>query len=183
MLKGIAEIIKAVGRDPRKMLTMVILLVFVSGVTIVDKLLTKSDCEPLIKQNNELVKSQSNLVQENQDIIKKNQELIDGYLQIQKLLPTMKPDTVYITKTSTTIKKSEPIMLSTNTDYLQSSVPNSLNDSVATTTQEINLSATENTYQKIEAPIVKVYKSYKKSNDTIITKLNNLIINKLKKSQ
>jgi hypothetical protein len=154
MLKGLAEIIKAVGRDPRKMWTMVILLFFVSTVTIINKALTKSDCTPLVKQNEELVKSQSSLVDENQSILIKNKELVDGYDKIQELLTHMKPDTVYITKTTTKSHME---------DVVSQSVPDTLNIH-----PEVK--------SKIVIPEATVYrKVYRKSNDTLVSNINDLI--------
>lgn len=98
MLKGVSDIIKAVGNSPRKMWTMIIVLFFVSAVTVADKYFSTDDCSSYEQQNSTLVKSQSELVNQNQLLVSKNSELLEGYAKLQSLVNMIKPDTVYVSR-------------------------------------------------------------------------------------
>lgn len=164
MFESVAKIITAVGNNPRKMLVMSILLFFISGVTITSKVLTKSDCSPLIKENAQLVKDQGELV-------KSNSELLSDYLKIQKLLTHFKPDTVYVTKSVTTIPTMNDIQILTrvNAEYSDNS-------------DSLKVAAKQN--EEIRAVIptkIKMTQVYKKSNDSVMKQLNSIIESHLKK--
>ena len=96
-IQNIPEIIKAVGGDRKKRITLIIILVALIMMAGVAKWTARGDCEPLIKQNEQLLGIQKTLTEQNQSIIEKNRDLSEGYLQIQQMLTQIRPDTVYIT--------------------------------------------------------------------------------------
>jgi predicted Rossmann fold nucleotide-binding protein DprA/Smf involved in DNA uptake len=153
MFKAIADIIKAVGKDPRKLWTLVIILTFLFAGNVVKSYFKVDDCSPLIKQNQELITSQNDLVNQNQNILKKNRELLDGFLHIQELIPGMKPDTVYINKTSMR-------EVSSNLDGY------GMSDS---------MSAVSSPMKKDTITKVNIKKTYKKSGNDVQEKIKKLI--------
>lgn len=96
-IPNIAEIVKSVGGDPKKRATLIIVMISLIIMTAVGKWVARGDCDPLIKQNEQLLKIQKTLTEQNQSIIERNRDLSEGYLQIQDMLTRIRPDTVYIT--------------------------------------------------------------------------------------
>lgn len=164
MLKHVAEIITAVGNNPKKMWTMVIILLFVSTVVIINKVLSKSDCAPLIKENVNLMKGQNELLDQNRLVMTRNAELLKGFLDIQKLIVDMKPDTVYITKIAECRLTKNDISVLYRAD-------------VATYSDEDTVvSANVQPKYVYLNPSFKTYKKRVKSNsDSILAKLNRIV--------
>lgn len=96
-IPNIAEIVKSVGGDPKKRATLIIVMMSLIIMTAVGKWVARGDCDPLIKQNEQLLRIQKTLTEQNQSIIERNRDLSEGYLQIQNMLTQIRPDTVYIT--------------------------------------------------------------------------------------
>lgn len=172
MFKSISDIITAVGSSPRKMWTMVIILLFISAITIFTKLIEHSDCASQDKEISTLIKTQSELIDENQVVITKNEELVKGYVKIQGILSSIKPDTVFIIKTSkynANIVKPSP----------QSAGGSVASDQIVSDTSMVMVSADvkPQTQEKMTTTIVK---KYKKSSDGVVQKINNLIEAKIK---
>jgi hypothetical protein len=100
-IQDIPGIISSVGSDPKKRITLIIILVCMIIMLCITQWSSRGDCDPLIAQNTQLLGIQKMLTEQNQSIIQKNRELSDGYIQIQEMLTKIKPDTVYIKVTET----------------------------------------------------------------------------------
>jgi hypothetical protein len=100
-IQNIPEIIKAVGGDRKKRITLIVILVAMVLMAGIAKWTARGDCKPLIEQNQQLLEIQGRLTEQNQKILEKNREMSEGYLAIQEMLTQIKPDTVYVTVTNT----------------------------------------------------------------------------------
>lgn len=171
MLKGVSDIIIAVGKDPRKMWTLVIILIFLTIASVSKTFFATDDCSPLIKQNEDLLHYQSELINENQKTIKTNQDLLNGYLELQKLIANMKPDTVYITKTVSTQLTKNDLHTLIRVENMYSGVG------------DTGIKATSHNLVKLDMMPKKVVikTDYSKANETIMDKVNDIIYDGIKK--
>lgn len=99
MFDKVIDSIKLFSTDRKRMLALILILIFGVTITLITSYFTTDNCTPLIDQNSALVKSQNELTIVNSEIIKKNRELVNGYIEIQDILRGFKKDTIFITKT------------------------------------------------------------------------------------
>lgn len=93
-------IIKLFTNNKFRLISLIIILIFLGTITFFNVYYKTDDCKPLIDQN-------KMLMDQNTLVMKKNSELVEGYLKIESLLGKVTPDTVYVTTTTTS--KLEPI--------------------------------------------------------------------------
>lgn len=172
MLKGVSDIISAVGKDPRKMWTLVIILVFLTIASVSKTFFATDDCSPLIKQNQDLLQYQSDLIDKNQKAIKTNQELLNGYLELQKLMASMRPDTVYVTKTVSQQLTKNDLQALVRVNTMHSDVADTL----------IKASSPLIRLDMIPKKVV-IKTNYTKGNETVMDKVNNIIYDGIKKCE
>ena len=86
MFDGINEIINSVGNNKGKLITLLILLTFVGGFYIFDKLEFKNDCSGLIEQNEKLISKNVDIINVSNKLMENNSSLLNKISVMEEIL-------------------------------------------------------------------------------------------------
>jgi hypothetical protein len=98
-IPNLPETLKVMGNYNRRMIALIIILVFALAGMTIKAYFGKSDCQSVQDQVDKLTASQGRCIESNSRLMARVDELTKGYLHIDSMLANVKPDTVIMKTT------------------------------------------------------------------------------------
>ena len=96
---NLPDTLKAMGNYNRRMIALIIILLFALAGMTIKAYFGKSDCQTVQEQVDKLTASQGQCIESNARLMARVDELTKGYLHIDSMLANVKPDTVIMKNT------------------------------------------------------------------------------------